>query len=52
MTIKEGWRGRFFEDFEVGDVYQHPLEPTVTTTANIMFTLLTHNTPPIRFARH
>ena len=24
MTAKEGWRGRFFEDFEVGDVYEHP----------------------------
>lgn len=21
----EGWRGRFFEDMEVGDVYKHPL---------------------------
>jgi hypothetical protein len=25
MAVKEGWRGRFFEDFEVGDVYEHPL---------------------------
>jgi len=26
MAVKEGWRGRFFfEDFEVGDVYPHPL---------------------------
>jgi hypothetical protein len=24
MAAIEGWRGRFFEDFEVGDVYQHP----------------------------
>jgi hypothetical protein len=32
MTAKEGWRGRFFEDFEVGDVYEHPLGRTVTTT--------------------
>ena len=23
--IKPGWTGRFFEDFEVGDVYEHPL---------------------------
>ena len=21
-TIKPGWEGRFFEDFEVGDVYR------------------------------
>ena len=25
----EGWRGRFFEDFEVGDVYRHPLGRTL-----------------------
>jgi len=47
MAIKEGWRGRFFEDFEVGDVYEHPLGRTVTTTDNLWFTLLTHNTAPI-----
>jgi itaconyl-CoA hydratase len=47
MTIREGWRGRFFEDFEVGDVYEHPLGRTVTTTDNLWFTLLTQNTAPI-----
>jgi itaconyl-CoA hydratase len=47
MTAKEGWRGRFFEDFEVGDVYEHPLGRTVTTTDNMWFTLLTQNTAPI-----
>jgi itaconyl-CoA hydratase len=47
MAIKEGWRGRFFEDFEVGDVYDHPLGRTVTTTDNLWFTLLTQNTAPI-----
>lgn len=52
MTIKEGWRGRFFEDFEVGDVYQHPLGRTVTTTDNIWFTLLTQNTAPLHFDHH
>src|SRR3712207_7403471 len=47
MTVKEGWRGRFFEDFEVGDVYEHPSGRTVTTTDNMWFTLLTQNTAPI-----
>jgi len=47
MTVREGWQGRFFEDFEVGDVYEHPLGRTVTTTDNIWFTLLTQNTAPI-----
>ena len=47
MSVKEGWRGRFFEDFEVGDIYKHPLGRTITTTDNIWFTLLTQNTAPI-----
>jgi itaconyl-CoA hydratase len=52
MTVKEGWHGRFFEDFTVGDVYQHPLGRTVTTTDNLWFTLLTQNTAPIHFDHH
>ncbi len=52
MTVKEGWRGRFYEDFEVGDVYPHPLGRTVTTTDNIWFTLLTQNTAPVHFDHH
>ena len=47
MAIKEGWRGRFFVYFEVGDVYEHPFGRTVTTTDNLWFTLLTQNTAPI-----
>ena len=49
VTIKQGWRGRFFEDFEVGDVYEHALGRTITTADNIWFTLLTQNTQPIHF---
>ncbi|QQE73618.1 MaoC family dehydratase [Brevibacillus composti] len=49
MGIKEGWTGRFYEDFEIGDVYPHPLGRTVTSTDNIWFTLLTQNTNPIHF---
>jgi len=52
MSVKEGWQGRFFEDFAVGDVYRHPLGRTVTTTDNIWFTLLTQNTAPIHFDHH
>jgi itaconyl-CoA hydratase len=52
MTVKEGWRGRFFEDFSVGDVYEHPLGRTITTADNIWFTLLTQNTAPIHFDHH
>lgn len=49
--IKEGWRGRFYEDFEVGDRYPHPLGRTVLSTDNVWFTLLTQNTAPVHFDR-
>jgi itaconyl-CoA hydratase len=52
MAEKQGWKGRFYEDFEVGDVYRHPLGRTVTQTDNIWFTLLTQNTAPIHFDAH
>ncbi|WP_219419187.1 MaoC family dehydratase [Pseudonocardia nigra] len=42
MTVHTGWQGRFYEDFVVGDVYEHPLGRTITTTDNIWFTPLTH----------
>ena len=50
--VKAGWRGRFFEDFAVGDVYEHPLGRTVTETDNVWMTLLTQNTAPIHFDSH
>ena len=40
MAIKEGWTGRVFEDFKVGDVFRHALGRTVLATDNIWFTLL------------
>src|SRR5437016_11164453 len=49
MTIKQGWTGRVYEDFAVGDVYQHPLGRTVLAADNSWFTLLTQNTNPIHF---
>ena len=49
MTVKEGWKGRFYEDFEIGDVYEHPLGRTITTADNIWFTLLTQNTAALHF---
>jgi itaconyl-CoA hydratase len=50
-TIKTGWDGRFFEDFEVGDVYRCRFGRTVTEADNIQFTLLTNNTNQIHFNR-
>ncbi|MDR5710008.1 MAG: MaoC family dehydratase [Armatimonadota bacterium] len=49
MPVKPGWEGRFFEDFEVGDVYRSRLGRTITDADNIWFTLLTNNTNQIHF---
>ena len=49
MAVKPGWTGRVFEDFTVGDVYQHPLGRTILEADNTWFTLLTQNTNPIHF---
>lgn len=49
--VKPGWEGRYFEDFEVGDVYRCRLGRTVTEADNIQFTLLTNNTNQIHFNR-
>ncbi len=49
MADKQGWTGRVFEDFAVGDVYRHPLGRTVLGVDNVWFTLLTMNQNPIHF---
>ena len=41
--------GRYFEDFQVGDVYEHWPGRTVSEADNIWFTNLTMNTHPIHF---
>jgi itaconyl-CoA hydratase len=49
MAVVEGWQGRFYEDFEVGDVYRSSLGRTITATDNIWFTNLTMNTNQAHF---
>lgn len=39
--------GRYFEDFEVGDVYNHELSKTITESDNNLFSLLTMNHHPV-----
>ena len=41
--------GRYYEEFEVGDVYEHRPGRTLTESDNINFTLLTMNTHPLHF---
>jgi itaconyl-CoA hydratase len=43
------WRGRFYEDFDVGDVYRSRLGRTVLDTDNVWFTNLTMNTNQVHF---
>src|SRR5918911_2693394 len=52
MTVVPGWQGRFFEDFQVGDVYRCRIGRTITQADNIWFTLLTNNTNQIHFNQH
>ena len=40
---------RYYEDFAVGDVYQHPLGRTISEADNTWFTLLTMNTNQSHF---
>ena len=51
MAEQVGWQGRFFEDFQVGDVYRSRLGRTITEADNISFTLLTNNTNQVHFNR-
>jgi acyl dehydratase len=41
--------GRHYEDFNIGDIYEHRPGRTVTETENTWFTLLTMNTHPMHF---
>jgi itaconyl-CoA hydratase len=43
------WRGRFYEDFDVGDVFRSRFGRTVTEYDNLLFTCLTMNTNSIHF---
>jgi|TARA_B100001105_G_scaffold180055_1_gene145531 acyl dehydratase len=41
--------GRYYEDFEIGDIYEHRPGKTITEYDNHLFTLMTLNTHPIHF---
>ncbi|MBB4630877.1 MaoC family dehydratase [Sphingosinicella soli] len=41
--------GRYFEEFEVGHIYEHRPGRTITDADNVWFTLLTMNTHPLHF---
>lgn len=39
--------GLYFDEFKVGQVFQHAITRTVTETDNLLFTTLTHNPQPL-----
>ena len=41
--------GRYYEDFNVGEIYEHRPGRTISETDNTWFTLLTMNTHPMHF---
>ncbi len=47
-TFRETY-GRYYEEFEVGHVYQHRPGRTISEADNTWFTLLTMNTHPLHF---
>ena len=52
MTVHPAQLGRFFDDFEVGDVYQHPFGRTISEADSTWFTQLTCNTNQNHFNAH
>ena len=54
MTHVEGQRfredpGLYYDDFQIGDIYEHWPGRTITETDNVWFTNLTMNTHPLHF---
>jgi acyl dehydratase len=39
--------GRYFEEFEVGQTFQHGIRRTITEADNVWFSALTHNPAPL-----
>lgn len=52
MTVHTAQLGRFYDDFAVGDVYQHAIGRTITEADAIWFTQLTCNTNQNHFNAH
>ncbi|MCY4729955.1 MaoC family dehydratase [Natronomonas gomsonensis] len=48
-TLRSGWQGRYYEDFEIGDIYKHPYGRTVTETDDVWVTNITMNLNPMHF---
>jgi acyl dehydratase len=45
-------QGLYFEEFEIGKIYQHAIRRTVTEMDNTLFSCLTHNPQPLHIDHH
>lgn len=52
MAVHEPSVGRYFEDFQPGDIFKHWPGRTITESDNTWFTLLTMNSHPLHFDHH
>jgi itaconyl-CoA hydratase len=52
VAVHQAVLGRFFEDYVVGDIYQHPIGRTISETDNTWITLLSMNTNQNHFNAH
>ena len=43
--------GLYYEEFELGQTFEHPIRRTVTETDNLLFTALTHNPARLHLAQ-
>jgi acyl dehydratase len=39
--------GKFYDQWQIGEVIEHPLRRTVTETDNLLFSTMTHNPQPL-----
>src|SRR5690606_32624723 len=46
-SARDQMPGLYFEEFEVGQVFRHPIRRTITEADNVWFTALTHNPAPL-----
>lgn len=47
MAQRSMLEGRYYEDFQVGDVYAHPNGRTITEADNVWFSAITMNASPL-----
>jgi acyl dehydratase len=52
MPNEHGRHARYFEDFTVGDIYEHWPGRTVLSADNLWFSLLTQNNNPLHIDAH